>query len=96
VKEIGIRKVLGASVTNIVTLLSSDFLKTVMIAILLSIPIAWYAMHKWLEDYAYRIGIDWKVFVMAGSLAVLIALFTVSFQAIKAALLNPVKSLKSE
>ncbi|SEW13279.1 putative ABC transport system permease protein [Chitinophaga sp. YR573] len=96
VKEIGIRKVLGASVTNIVTLLSSDFLKTVFIAILLSIPIAWLAMHKWLEDYAYRIGIDWKVFVMAGSLAVLIALFTVSFQAIKAALLNPVKSLKSE
>lgn len=96
VKEIGIRKVLGASVTNIVTLLSSDFLKTVMIAIILSIPIAWYMMHKWLEDYAYRIGIDWKIFVMAGSLAVLIALFTVSFQAIKAALLNPVKSLKSE
>jgi len=96
VKEIGIRKVLGASITNIVTLLSSDFLKTVMIAIVLSIPIAWYIMHKWLEDYAYRIGIDWKVFIIAGSLAVLIALFTVSFQAIKAALLNPVKSLKSE
>ncbi|SFE73400.1 MacB-like core domain-containing protein [Chitinophaga sp. CF118] len=96
VKEIGIRKVLGASVTNIVTLLSSDFLKTVFIAILLSIPIAWLVMHKWLEDYAYRVGIDWKVFVLAGSIAVIIALFTVSFQAVKAAIVNPVKSLKSE
>jgi hypothetical protein len=96
VKEIGIRKVLGASVTNIVTLLSSDFLKTVFIAILLSIPIAWYIMHKWLEDYAYRVGIDWKVFVLAGSMAVIIALFTVSIQAVKAAIMNPVKSLKSE
>jgi predicted permease len=96
VKEIGIRKVLGASVTNIVTLLSSDFLKTVFIAILLSIPIAWYIMHKWLEDYAYRVGIDWKVFVLAGSIAVIIALFTVSFQAVKAAIMNPVKSLRSE
>jgi putative ABC transport system permease protein len=96
VKEIGIRKVLGASVTNIVTLLSSDFLKTVMIAILLSVPIAWFVMHKWLEDYAYRVSIDWKVFLLAGCMAVVIALFTVSFQAIKAAIMNPVKSLKSE
>jgi putative ABC transport system permease protein len=96
VKEIGIRKVLGASVSNIVTLLSSDFLKTVIIAIVLAVPIAWYAMNRWLEDYAYRVNIDWKVFVLAGAIAVVIALFTVSFQAIKAALLNPVKSLKSE
>lgn len=96
VKEIGIRKVLGASVANIVTLLSSDFLKTVMIAIVLAIPVAWYAMHKWLEDYAYRVGIDWKVFIGAGIMAVCVALFTVSFQAVKAAVVNPVKSLKSE
>lgn len=96
VKEIGIRKVLGASVMNIVTLLSSDFLKIVMIAILLSVPVAWYIMYKWLEDYAYRVGIDWKVFAAAGMIAIFIALFTVSFQAIKAAIMNPVKSLKSE
>jgi putative ABC transport system permease protein len=96
VKEIGIRKVLGASVMNIVILLSSDFLKIVMIAILLSIPVAWYVMHKWLEDYAYSVGIDWKVFAAAAVIAVFIALFTVSFQAIKAAIMNPVKSLKTE
>lgn len=96
VKEIGIRKVLGASVANIVTLLSSDFLKIVMVAILLAIPVAWYMMHQWLDDYAYRVGIDWKVFAGAGIMAVFIALFTVSFQAIKAAIVNPVKSLKSE
>jgi putative ABC transport system permease protein len=96
VKEIGIRKVLGASVMNIVTLLSSDFLKIVMIAIVLAIPVAWYMMHQWLEDYAYRVGIDWKVFAGAGIMAIFIALFTVSFQAIKAAIVNPVKSLKSE
>ena len=95
-KEIGIRKVLGASVVNIVALLSSDFLKIVFVAILLSIPLSWYVMHKWLEDYAYSVGIDWKVFLFAGIIAVLIALFTVSFQAVKAALLNPVKSLKTE
>jgi putative ABC transport system permease protein len=96
VKEIGIRKVLGASVSNIITLLSADFLKTVLVAIVLATPLAWYIMHKWLEDYAYNVGIDWKVFLIAGSIAILIAFFTVSFQAIKAAIMNPVKSLKTE
>lgn len=96
VKEIGIRKVLGASIANIITLLSSDFLKTVIVAIVLAVPIAWYVMGKWLEDYAYRVSIDWKIFLAAGGIAVFIALCTVSFQAVKAALMNPVKSLKTE
>jgi hypothetical protein len=90
-KEIGIRKVLGASVTNIVTLLSKDFLKLVLVAFLIAIPIAWYAMHQWLQDFAYRVDISWWIFALAGLLALLIALLTVSFQAIKAALANPVK-----
>lgn len=95
-KEIGIRKVLGASVAGIVALLSKDFLKLVLIAILVASPIAWYAMNRWLQDFTYRIDIEWWVFVVAGLLAVGIALVTVSFQAIKAALMNPVKSLRSE
>ena len=96
VKEIGVRKVLGANVSTIVALLSKDFLKLVLIAAIISFPIAWYAMHNWLQDFAYRINIQWWVFVVAGILAALIALITVSFQAIKAALANPVKSLRSE
>ncbi len=96
VKEIGVRKVLGASVSNIVTLLTSDFLKIVLVSIVLAIPISWYIMNRWLEDYAYRITINWSVFVMAGSLAVMVALLTVSFQAIKAAVRNPVRSLRTE
>ncbi|GAB3905207.1 ABC transporter permease [Larkinella knui] len=96
VKEIGIRKVLGASVAGIIALLSRDFLKLVLFAILIASPIAWYAIDKWLQDFAYRIDIDWWVFVLAGALAVFIALLTVSFQSVKAALMNPVKSLKSE
>jgi predicted permease len=96
VKEIGVRKVLGASVTNIVTLLTSDFLKIVMISIALSVPLAWYIMSRWLEDYAYRININWGVFVMAGGLAIMVALLTVSFQAVKAAMANPVRSLRTE
>jgi ABC-type antimicrobial peptide transport system permease subunit len=96
VKEIGVRKVLGASVANIVTLLTSDFLKIVLISIVLSIPVSWYIMNRWLEDYAYRITISWPVFIMAGSLAVMVALLTVSLQAIKAALKNPVRSLRTE
>jgi putative ABC transport system permease protein len=96
VKEIGIRKVLGASVAGIIALLSRDFLKLVLFAILIASPIAWYAISKWLQDFAYRINIDWWVFVLAGALAIVIALLTVSFQSIKAALMNPVKSLKSE
>ncbi|CAN5921963.1 ABC transporter permease [soil metagenome] len=95
-KEIGIRKVLGASVTNIVQLLSKDFVKLVLVANLLAWPVAWYAMGKWLEDFAYRIDLEWWVFAAAGALALVIALLTVSSQAVKAALMNPVKSLRSE
>jgi putative ABC transport system permease protein len=96
VKEIGVRKVLGANVSTIVALLSKDFLKLVLIAAIISFPVAWYAMHNWLQDFAYRINIQWWVFVVAGILAALVALITVSFQAIKAALANPVKSLRTE
>ena len=95
-KEIGIRKVLGASILGIVTLLARDFLKLVLIAIVIASPIAWYAMNKWLQDFAYKINIEWWVFALAGFLAVGIALLTVSFQSVKAALMNPVKSLKTE
>jgi len=95
-KEIGIRKVLGASVTGIVGLLSKDFLKLVIVAILIATPIAWYGMNKWLQAFAYKINISWWMFALAGLIAVLIALITVSSQAIKAAVANPVKSLKTE
>ena len=95
-KEIGVRKVLGASVTSIVGLLSKDFLKLVMIAIVLATPVAWYTMNRWLQDFAYRIDISWWMFAGAGVMAVSIALLTVSFQSIKAALMNPVKSLRAE
>jgi putative ABC transport system permease protein len=95
-KEIGVRKVMGASVFSIVGLLSRDFLRLVLIAIALASPIGWFAMNRWLSNFAYRIAIDWWVFVLAGLLAVGIALLTVSFQSIKAALMNPVKSLRSE
>ena len=95
-KEIGVRKVLGASVGSIVALLSKDFLKLVLIAIVIASPIAWYAMNRWLQDFAYKITIEWWVFALAGLLAVGIALLTVSFQSIRAALMNPVKSLRSE
>ncbi|MGG9964115.1 ABC transporter permease [Ferruginibacter sp. SUN106] len=95
-KEIGIRKVLGATVGNVVTMLSKDFLILVGIAAILAFPVAWWAMHQWLRDFAYRIDISVWVFVFAGIAALLIALLTVSFQAIKAALSNPVKSLRTE
>ena len=95
-KEIGIRKVLGASLTNIVALLSRDFLKLVLIANVLAWPLAWWAMHKWLQDFEYRTSIGWWVFGIAGISALFIALLTVSYQAIKAAIANPVKSLRSE
>lgn len=95
-KEIGIRKVLGASVNNLVTILSKDFLKLVMIALIIAIPLAWIASNKWLENYPYRITISWTMFAVAGLLVIAIALFTVSFQAIKAAVANPVKSLRTE
>ena len=96
VKEIGVRKVLGASISSIVTLLSKEFLKLVGIASLIAFPIAWYAMHNWLKDFAYRISIQWWVFLIAAIAALLVALITVSFQAIKAAVANPVKSLRTE
>ena len=95
-KEIGVRKVLGASVASIVALLSKDFLKLVLIAVLIASPLAYYAMSRWLADFAYRIDIQWWVFALAGLIAVGIALLTVSFQSVKAALMNPIKSLKSE
>jgi putative ABC transport system permease protein len=96
IKEIGVRKVLGASVQNITFLLSGNFIKLVLIANLIAWPIAWFAMHKWLQDFAYRISIQWWIFVLAGIISILIAFFTVSFQSIKAAIANPVKSLRSE
>ncbi len=96
IKEIGIRKVLGASVMNIVRMLSLDFLKLVAVAAIIAFPVAWWAMNKWLQDFAYRIHIGWWVFALAGITALLIALITVSFQAIKAAVANPVKSLRTE
>jgi putative ABC transport system permease protein len=95
-KEIGVRKVLGASVSNIVLLLSRDFIGLVLIAFLIASPLAWFIMHKWLQDFAYRIGIEWWVFGLAGLLAVAIALATISYQAIRAAVANPVKALRSE
>ncbi|HEY8659103.1 MAG TPA: ABC transporter permease [Hanamia sp.] len=96
VKEIGVRKVLGANVSSIVKLLSKDFLKLVLIAAIIAFPVAWYTMTRWLEDFAYRIHIHWWVFVLSAILALIVALITVGFQAIKAALSNPVKSLRSE
>ncbi len=95
-KEIGIRKVLGASVGNVVGLLSKDFLKLVLIAGLIAFPLAWWGMSKWLEEFAYRTQISWWVFLIAGSIAAFITLVTVSFRAIKSALANPVTSLRSE
>jgi ABC-type antimicrobial peptide transport system permease subunit len=95
-KEIGVRKVLGASVPNLVGMLSADFVKLVAIAALIAFPISWYFLKNWLEKYAYRIEMEWWYFVVAGIAALVIALITVSFQAVKAAFMNPVKSLKSE
>lgn len=95
-KEIGIRKVLGASVPGITKLLSMDFLQLVGISTLIAFPLAWWAMHTWLQDFAYRISISWWVFLAAGILALFIALFTISFQSIRAAFANPVKSLRTE
>ena len=96
VKEIGIRKILGATSSGIVGLLSKDFLKLVVVAIIIASPLAWYAMQNWLEDFAYRIAIQWWVFLIAGVLAVLIAFFTISFQSVKAASANPVDSLRAD
>lgn len=95
-KEIGIRKVLGASINSIVTVLTRDLIKLVIIAFLIASPIIWFVMNKWLEDFEYRVGIDWWIFVAAGLSAIIIAMITVSIQAIKAAIANPIKSLRSE
>jgi putative ABC transport system permease protein len=96
VKEIGVRKVLGASVPNITILLVTNFLKPVALAILLASPLANFLMDKWLQGFAYKISIDWWVFALAGLITVAIGLLTVSFQSVRAALSNPVKSLRSE
>jgi putative ABC transport system permease protein len=95
-KEIGVRKVLGASVGNITAMLSKDFLRLVIFSALVAFPVAWWVMNKWLHDFAYRVDISWWIFITAGVLALLIALITVSVQAIKAAIANPVKSLRAE
>jgi ABC-type antimicrobial peptide transport system permease subunit len=95
-KEIGIRKVLGASVQGVAGLLSKDFLQLVFISCILAFPVAWLTMNSWLQDYQYRINISWWVFVAAGAAAIVITIITVSFQAVKAALANPVKSLRTE
>lgn len=95
-KEIGMRKVLGASVSNIAALLSIDFVRLVFIAIIISSPIAWWVMTKWLQDFAYKTYIGWWIFVISGLIAIGIAIITVSFQAIKAAVKNPVKNLRTE
>jgi putative ABC transport system permease protein len=95
-KEIGIRKVLGASLQQIVTILSKDFIKLAFIATLIACPFAWWVGSQWLQDFTYRVEVSWWIFAIAGSASLLIALITVSIQAIKAALSNPVKSLRSE
>jgi putative ABC transport system permease protein len=96
VKEIGVRKVLGASVPHVVALLSKDFLKLVLIALVLAVPVAWWLMNEWLKDFAYRINIEWWIFLVAAVIAIIIAFVTISTQAIKAAISNPVKSLRTE
>ena len=95
-KEIGIRKVLGASVYSIVQLFTKEFAALVMVAIIIAVPVGWWVMSNWLQDFSYRINISWLIFIIAGATAIIISVLTVSFQAIKAALANPVKSLRTE
>jgi putative ABC transport system permease protein len=96
VKEVGVRKVLGASVSSVAFLLSRDFMLLVLIAIAVSVPLAWWAMERWLGSFAYRVDIGWEVPVVAALAALMLAVFTISFQAIKTALLNPVKNLRAD
>ncbi len=95
-KEIGVRKVLGASVAGITGLLAKDFMKIVLVSFVLASPIAWWAMNTWLDDFAYRVDLQWWIFALAGVGAVVIAFLTVGFQSVRAALANPVRSLRSE
>ena len=96
IKEVGIRKVLGATAGSIVYLFSKEFIILIAIAFAIATPIAWYYMHQWLQNYAYRIDVSWLIFLAGGLAAIIIALATISFQAIKAAMTNPVKSLRTE
>jgi hypothetical protein len=96
IKEFGVRKVLGASLSQIIALFAQDFMKLVLIAFVIAAPIGWYAMHTWLQDFAYRVDISWWVFLSAGLGSMALALFTLSYEAFKAAVANPVKSLRSE
>jgi ABC-type antimicrobial peptide transport system permease subunit len=96
IKEVGIRKVLGATVTSIIYLFSKEFILLISIAFVIAAPIAWYFMNNWLQDYVYRINVSWWLFAAGGLVAIIIALATISFQAIKAAIANPVRSLKTE
>ena len=95
-REIGVRKVIGASVPGIIRLLAADFIKLVFIAIIIATPISWFIMNKWLQEFAYKINVGWMVFLLSGLVAIVIAVFTISFQSVKAALANPVKSLRTE
>jgi len=95
-KEISIRKVLGASVADITTMLSKDFIKLILIAVVIATPIAWYYMEHWLQDFAYRTRISWWIFALSALVAVIIALVTISFQSIRAAIANPITSLRTE
>lgn len=95
-KEIGVRKVLGASITQVVSLISKDFIMLVILAFLIATPLAWIAMHKWLQNFAYRTNISWWIFLLSGCIMLFVALFTLAFQTIKAAVANPVKSLRTE
>jgi putative ABC transport system permease protein len=95
-REIGIRKVLGASVTSVTGMLAKEFVRLVLLAVLIASPVGWYFMHRWLQDFAYRSTISWWIFPVAGAFALLIAVMTISVQAVKAALANPVRSLRTE